>query len=336
MRRALVPALVVAAGSSSAVATQSGEVRWYDDLERARTVARTENKHVLVEFAGSSWCAWCKKLEDRVLSRPTFCEPACDEFVLVRLDFDERGRARGEGESAVRSDAFRAAVGASAFPTVLLMTADGIAYAREGYDERGPREWADWVLDEHRRTEALRDTVPTIVGAIAGANSPEEARAASARAATVLERAGAHVFAKPLVPIVRTILGEPDVTDARERLAVRALVAADAVDGDVLDRAFRLDPSNAEGLPEGALGAMMASVDDPELARALILRAETLLRTGSVHDPQRAARLYGDCAHWSRHELDDPDRARALARFALSLEPKDERLRAMLEALSGI
>ncbi|MEM9382187.1 MAG: thioredoxin family protein [Planctomycetota bacterium] len=309
--------------------------RWYADLEEARVVAAAEGKHVLVDFTGTGWCAWCKRLDDEVLSEPRFVERADEAFVLVRLDFDARGRARKDLPHAERNDSFRQAAGVTAFPTVLLLTAEGVPYASQGYREGGAMPYADWVRSEHDRAVALQRAVPGVVAGVARAKSAAEAREAADAATQVLRDAGAHALARPLVPIVRTVLGEEGLSAERERSAVAALVFAEAVDDDVLERAFLLDPRNREGLPEAALPAAIRRAEDPERARALVDRAEGLLRRAEVFDRPRAARLYGDCAVLCRSTLGAPDRARAFARFALSLEPEDPALRDVLEDLSG-
>ncbi|MEM1453160.1 MAG: thioredoxin family protein [Planctomycetota bacterium] len=331
----MLASTLLAATLASPVATIQEPARWYADLEKARTVAAAEGKHVLVDFTGTGWCAWCKRLDDEVLSKPRFVERAAESFVLVRLDFDVRGRARRDLPRAEQNDGFREAAGVTAFPTVLLLTAEGVPYARQGYREGGAMPYADWVRSEHDRAVALQRAVPDVVAGVARAKSAEEARGAADAATRVLRDAGAHALARPLVPIVRTVLGEDELSTERERAAVAALVFAEAVDDDVLERAFLLDPRNREGLPEAALLAAIRRAGDAERARVLVDRAEGLLRTTEVFDRRRAARLYGDCAVWCKNSLGAPDRARALARFALSLKPEDRELRDVLESLSG-
>ena len=332
----VVGVLFFGAVSFGAVSSaQQTEPRWYDDLEAARKVAIAEKKHLLVDFTGTGWCAWCKRLDDEVLSRENFVDRASDAYVLVRLDYGARGLARRDRPHSERNDKFREAVGVDVFPTVLLMTTDGVPYAQAGYREGGASRYVDWTLMEHARAVALQRTVPGVVAAVTGAKTPEEARGASGDAAKVLRDAGPHVLAKSLVPIVQTILKEEELGEERERLAVEALVAAEVVDDDVVERSFLLDPRNKSGLLEGALAGAMKHVEGPERASVLIGKAEMLLRTSSVHDAQRAARLYADCARWCKQTLDQPDRSRAFARFALSLHPEDPRLRVMLEDLSG-
>ena len=84
VRAAAVLAAAVLGATPTVVLAQ--EVRWYDDLEAARTAAAVDGKHVLIDFTGTEWCAWCKRLDEEVLSRPAFVDPVSDHFVFVRLD----------------------------------------------------------------------------------------------------------------------------------------------------------------------------------------------------------------------------------------------------------
>src|SRR3954452_1427550 len=60
---------------------------WIDDLEKAKAQAKAENKKILLDFTGSDWCGWCKKLDAEVFSQPEFKEYAAKKLVLVELDF---------------------------------------------------------------------------------------------------------------------------------------------------------------------------------------------------------------------------------------------------------
>src|SRR3989339_576822 len=60
---------------------------WKENLDEALKTAQLENKTVLVNFTGSDWCIWCKRLNEEVFSKPEFAEYAEKNLVLVRIDF---------------------------------------------------------------------------------------------------------------------------------------------------------------------------------------------------------------------------------------------------------
>ncbi|MEO0660518.1 MAG: hypothetical protein AAFZ87_03170, partial [Planctomycetota bacterium] len=217
----------------------------------------------------------------------------------------------------------------------VLMTPDGVPYARFAYESIDAEAYEDKL--EAARAEAvfLEREVPRIERALVAARSKEAADATADEATALLRRAGEHALARPLVPLVQARLAADGLPVAAEKAAVAALSAAAVVDDALVDRAFRLDPANAEGLPEAALAGAFRGLEKARRVRPLLERAERLLGLGPPFDKQVAAQLYGDCAFWAESWLDDPERAAVLARFALSLEPESPGLRSMLEALSS-
>ena len=59
---------------------------WITDYEDAFILAKRENKHVLINFTGSDWCGWCKRLDREVFSQPVFKEYAKENLVLLKLE----------------------------------------------------------------------------------------------------------------------------------------------------------------------------------------------------------------------------------------------------------
>src|SRR5438093_12431134 len=60
---------------------------WTEDYAKALEQAKPEHKLVLLDFTGSDWCGWCKKLDAEVFSTPKFQEYASKHIVLVQVDF---------------------------------------------------------------------------------------------------------------------------------------------------------------------------------------------------------------------------------------------------------
>ena len=57
------------------------------NVKLAKTQAKAENKKILLDFTGSDWCGWCKKLEAEVFSQQAWKDYAAKHLVLVELDF---------------------------------------------------------------------------------------------------------------------------------------------------------------------------------------------------------------------------------------------------------
>ncbi|HBP19889.1 MAG TPA: hypothetical protein DEA08_19125 [Planctomycetes bacterium] len=107
---------------------------WLTVPKEALKQAKERKVPVLVEFAGSDWCAWCKKLEEEVLSRGTF-QGFAKEVVLLELDFPKQTPQPKEVEARNREWAKRYEV--QRFPTVLLIDHEGSEIGRMGYEQGG-------------------------------------------------------------------------------------------------------------------------------------------------------------------------------------------------------
>lgn len=311
------------------------EMTWYHDLNEARQVAARDGKHVLIDFTGTGWCGFCKRLDQEVFSKPEFKTNAHENFVCVALDFDARLEARKDRPHPEENNRLRDALQVEGFPTVVLMTPKGVVYDRYGYEQGGPGPYVDKLLRAHEKAMYLERNVPALAGAVARAKSPEEAAKAADEAILLLTQAGEHPLAKPLVPLAQAALKSEKVAPERQRAAVLALSAASVVDDTLIDLAFQIDPRNKAGLPEAAIAGAFRSLDDIDRVKGLVARTDALLRAGPIFDKERASQLYGDSAYWTSSFLKEPEAAAVMARFALTLDPKDPSRRRMLESLSA-
>ena len=151
----LTPAVPAHAGSD-----------WQPDLGPALETARAEGKDLLIDFTGSDWCGWCHKLDAEVFEQELFKEYAAENFVLVALDFPKEGgevwKAMPEDLRA-RNREWQARFGVQGFPTIMLMTPEGLAYAKTGYrpDGAGPYIQHLGELQEGEERAALRAALQT-------------------------------------------------------------------------------------------------------------------------------------------------------------------------------
>ena len=56
----------------AAFAKTSTPEGWLDDYDAALKKAAAENKHVVIDFSGSDWCGWCKRLDKEVFATEEF------------------------------------------------------------------------------------------------------------------------------------------------------------------------------------------------------------------------------------------------------------------------
>src|SRR4051812_30460620 len=110
---------------------RSASVEWLTDAHAAQAKAKEENKLVLLDFTGSDWCSWCKKLKRQVFDKPEFAEFAQSRLVLVEVDFP-RNKTLSEAQKQANAQLDKT-YRIDSFPTIILLDPDGKQVGRMGY-----------------------------------------------------------------------------------------------------------------------------------------------------------------------------------------------------------
>jgi len=124
---------------------------WTEDFDKALTQAKESGKYVLVNFSGSDWCGWCKKLDKEVFGKKEFKEFAETNLVCVMVDFP-----RQKPQSSKRREANQALVekyAVQGFPTILLFSPQGDVAATTGYEPGGAEAYIkhlQGLIDRHK------------------------------------------------------------------------------------------------------------------------------------------------------------------------------------------
>jgi thioredoxin-related protein len=127
--RILFLLVVICAGISQTVRSES--VEWLTDAQAAQAKAKQENKLVLLDFTGSDWCIWCKKLKRQIFDKPEFAEFAQSRLVLVEVDFP-RNKTLPEAQKLANAQLDKT-YRIDSFPTIILLDPDGKQVGRMGY-----------------------------------------------------------------------------------------------------------------------------------------------------------------------------------------------------------
>ena len=114
-------------------AAPAAEEPWFVEYEKAQAEAERVGKDLLIDFGGSDWCGPCLLLKKKILSHPKFVGPASEHFVLLDIDCLER-TPMPEGRKE-RYEKLQRRYGIEMFPTVVLATPEGLAYAQTTYLE---------------------------------------------------------------------------------------------------------------------------------------------------------------------------------------------------------
>jgi len=121
--------------------TSSDDLNWNGNLEKAVEQAKKENKAVLVNFTGSDWCIWCKRLSSEVFQQKDFETYAKDNLVLVMLDFPKDIEQTQETKDY--NNMLAKKYGIQGFPTILLIDGQGKLVAQTGYQPGGAAKYVE-------------------------------------------------------------------------------------------------------------------------------------------------------------------------------------------------
>ncbi len=115
---------------------------WVYSLEDATAIASKENKHVLLVFSGSDWCAPCRKLEKNIWTSTVFQELSKDKLVLLQADFPRRRKNKLSKEQQEKNNALAATYNTKGhFPLVVVLNQKGRAIGSLGYEKLSPKDY---------------------------------------------------------------------------------------------------------------------------------------------------------------------------------------------------
>lgn len=128
------------------VDAKTGELNWLEDYDLALQTASNEEKIVLINFTGSDWCGWCKKLVAEVFSKPEFANYANKNLVLLMLDFPSNFKelpANVQKERQQLQEKYKV----RGYPTILLTNAQGEVIAQTGYQAGGAEKYVEHLAE---------------------------------------------------------------------------------------------------------------------------------------------------------------------------------------------
>lgn len=131
-------------------ATENGPL-WRTDLAAAVADAKAHDQLLLLNFSGSDWCGWCRRLDAEVFSKKAFKTYAQKHLVLLEADFPRRSRQeKGLAEQNQRLMKYFKVEG---FPTLLLFNSDAELIGRLGYQPGGPKAFIQSIQKAAERSQ---------------------------------------------------------------------------------------------------------------------------------------------------------------------------------------
>lgn len=115
----------------------AADLNWETDVPKALAEAKAANKVVLLDFTGSDWCYWCKKLNTETFSQPEFATYSSTNLVLVEVDFPRTKVLPDDLKAA--NKALKEKYQIKGYPTLIVLKPDGSTlWQNVGYMEGGP------------------------------------------------------------------------------------------------------------------------------------------------------------------------------------------------------
>jgi len=119
---------------------QGPEKLWQTNVQEAIEISKETGKPIFAFFTGKEWCSWCKKLENKILSKEAFITYAKENLILLELDFP-RGRRDLPTEQINLARKFRI----QGYPTVILMDAETNLLGKTGFENMTPQQYVENV-----------------------------------------------------------------------------------------------------------------------------------------------------------------------------------------------
>lgn len=113
---------------------------WVTDFEKAKEIAKEQNKHILIDFSGSDWCGWCIKLDEEVFKEKVFKDYAKENLVLMLADYP-RDKSKQSAELIKQNEKLAKEFGVRGFPSIFVLAPDGSVLGKTGYQKGGPEAY---------------------------------------------------------------------------------------------------------------------------------------------------------------------------------------------------
>lgn len=142
-----------------------GDEVWQTNFEAAKAKAKAEHKLLLVDFSGSDWCPWCKKMKSDVFDKERFKVESRKNYILVNLDYPNGDILPAEVKR--QNNELRKQYKVNVYPTICLMNPKGEIVARTGYLSGGPDEFMKNMSDfarTHREIVGLKKKLDHVEG----------------------------------------------------------------------------------------------------------------------------------------------------------------------------
>ena len=115
---------------------------WEDTYSKALEKSSSENKPVILVFAGSDWCAPCKLLDKQIWQSDDFITYAEDNYVLYKADFPrKKANKLDEKKSLINNKLAEKFNQRGYFPLVIVLDKNEKVLGETGYKRKDPKAY---------------------------------------------------------------------------------------------------------------------------------------------------------------------------------------------------
>lgn len=115
---------------------------WTTNFANAKSLAKDNNKTIILVFQGSDWCAPCIKLEKEIWSTDTFKDYSKTHFVMLKADFPKRRKNALADELQAHNNKLAEAYNKNGyFPYVVVLDKEGNQLGALGYEKTTPENY---------------------------------------------------------------------------------------------------------------------------------------------------------------------------------------------------
>lgn len=125
---------------------------WTDDVQKAKAEATKYGLPILLLYTAPSWCGYCRKLDDQLLTKKEFKIYANKNLVLLIADYSDKEKGDQWNE---KNKALIEACPIGGFPHMYLLTPEAKNLGSVQYYEP---EWS--IKDYLKKMDELKKAVP--------------------------------------------------------------------------------------------------------------------------------------------------------------------------------
>lgn len=115
---------------------------WQTDYNRAKELASSTNKTIVLVFQGSDWCAPCIKLDREIWSTDTFKTYSEKHYVMLQADFPRKKSNALSAEQTKANAALAEKYNPKGyFPFVVVLNAKGDILGQTSYKKTTPQNF---------------------------------------------------------------------------------------------------------------------------------------------------------------------------------------------------